>query len=132
MSTGVHVARSAGRASTTMTSAVTTVTVPGRRMTDWATPYQRASERSDFSRALSLTFHSAKNAGAIRHDAAAATRATPAPPMAIDWRKFSGNSSSVASAMATVSALNTTVRPAEAMVSRTAFGPGPLRSSSSR
>ena len=116
----------------TMTSAVTTAIAPGRRMTACAIRYQRASARCARSFALSLTFHSAKKAGASRHEAAAATRATPAPPMAIDCRKFSGNSSSVASAMATVSALKTTVRPAVAIVSRTALAPGPLRSSSSR
>ena len=101
-------------------------------MTDCAIRYQRASARSERSPALSLTFHSAKKAGAIRHDAAAATSATPAPPIAMDCRKFSGNTSSVASAMATVRALKTTVRPALVMVSRTALAPGPLRSSSSR
>ena len=57
--------------------------------------------------------------------------ATAAPPIPIDCRKLSGKTISVASAAATVAALKTTVRPAVAIVSRTAFAPGPLRSSSS-
>ena len=84
MSTGVQTARRAGNASTTITRAVTAAMAPGRRMTDMATEYQRASARRERSRAASLTFQSAKKAGVIRHEAAAATRATPAPPMAMD------------------------------------------------
>lgn len=71
-------------------------------------------------------------AGATVRAATAATTATVAPAMPIDFRKPSGKMISVDSATATVAALKTTVRPALAMVARIACMPGPLRLSSSR
>ncbi len=52
--------------------------------------------------------------------------------MPIERRKPSGKMASVAIAAATVTELNATVRPAVAIVRRTASGPGPSRASSSR
>ena len=64
-------------------------------------------------------------------EAIAATTATLAPAMPIDCAKPSGKTVSVASAAATVAAEKTTVRPAVAIVVRTAArGSAPFASSS--
>ena len=64
--------------------------------------------------------------------ASAATTATIAPAMPIDFRKPCGNTTSVISAPATVTAENATVRPAVAIVVAIAPAPAPWRASSSR
>ena len=58
--------------------------------------------------------------------------ATIVPPIPIEYRKRCGNTSREASAAATVSELNSTVRPAVAIVRRSASAPGPTAASSSR
>ena len=70
----------------------------------------------------SLRPQMANVAGAITSAAAPATIATAAPAIPIDFRKPSGNTVSVISASATVTALNATVRPAVCIVVRTASG----------
>ncbi len=130
-STGVQLARSDGIASATIRAAVTAAIRPGRAITRPAIRYQRSCAPPR-SRAFSFTFQSANSAGAIVSDASAAMTATLAPPIPIDCRKLSGKTVREAIARATVAALKTTVRPAVAIVSRSAFAPGPLRSSSSR
>ena len=68
----------------------------------------------------------------ITSEATAATSATVAPAMPIDFRKPCGNSVSVISATATVTAENATVRPAVFSVVRSASGVAPPPRSSSR
>jgi hypothetical protein len=64
--------------------------------------------------------HIRSSAGDTAREAIAATIATLAPAIPIDWAKPSGNTVSVASATATVAAEKATVRPAVAIVVRTA------------
>ena len=64
--------------------------------------------------------------GVITSEAAPATRATTAPAMPIDFRKPSGKTVSVIRAVATVTALKATVRPAVLTVVRMAPAPGSL------
>ena len=60
------------------------------------------------------------SAGEIVSAAIAATSATIAPAIPIDFRKPSGNTTSVASAHATVTAEKQTVDPARVIVARSA------------
>ncbi len=134
-STGVQTALSAGRASASITAAVTTATSPGRRITACESRYQAPSlsGRSGRRRRLASFWpQMANSAGEIVSAAAAATRATTAPAMPIDWRKPSGKRVSVIRAADTVAALKATVRPAVVMVVRIAAAPAPELSSSSR
>jgi phage tail sheath gpL-like len=64
--------------------------------------------------------HTASSAGEIVSAQTAATSATVAPAMPIDFRKPSGNTTSVASAHATVTAEKQTVDPARPIVVRSA------------
>ncbi len=84
-------------------------------MTARARRYQRSRPASTSGRA-SLTPHSASSAGDTVTATTAATIATTAPAIPIDLRKPCGNSVSVASAQATVTAENSTVRPARIIV----------------
>ena len=115
----------------------------GKRMTSCESRYQnpalagRASRAARSRRkagesALTRSPSSARIAGRTRSAIAAAIRATSAPPIPIEYRNRCGKTTSDASAPATVSELNRTVRPAVAIVRRIAVRPGPWRASSSR
>ena len=106
---------SAGRAATTISAAVVAATMPGRRMTARAKRYQRSRPASTSGRA-SFMPHKASRAGETVTDTTAATIAVAAPAIPIDFRNPCGNSVSVASAQATVTAENSTVRPARIIV----------------
>jgi hypothetical protein len=88
---------------------------------------QRASE-SEFTRVPST----ASSAGSVTSAAVAASSATAAPPIPIENRKRCGNTSSDASAAATISAEKATVRPAVRRVRVSAGRPGPSLAISSR
>ena len=83
---------------------------------------------SAFTRVPSRTSRAGSTVSEIRPDSSA----TDAPPTPIEFRKFWGKSISAPVAPATVTELNTTVRPALARVRRIASTPGPLRAISSR
>ena len=103
-SIGVHTARSAGSASSSISAPVASATGSGRRITACASRYQPPRL---VRRGLTASFspQSANVAGAITSEAAPATSATTAPAMPIDFRKPSGKTVSVISAAATVTAL---------------------------
>ena len=104
-STADHVVVSAGAATASISAAVTTATLPGRRMTQWASRCQRpAASPAPASPRASFAPQSANSAGEMTSAAAAATRATVAPAMPIDFRKACGKTVSVISAPATVAA----------------------------
>ena len=134
-STGVQTARSAGRArSEHQRAGARAATGSGRRMTAWASRYQRPAPpgaRAGAGRRASRP-RSRTSRARSRARRAPATSATTAPAIPIDCRKPSGKTVSVIRAKATVTALKATVRPAVAIVVRTAPAPGPWRSSSSR
>ena len=103
-STGVQLARSAGAAATSISSAVATAMRPGRAMTPCASRYQPPAPRLRAG-TTSLVPQMANRAGVMISDAAAATSATTAPAIPIDCRKLSGNRTRVSSDTATVTAL---------------------------
>ena len=116
---------------------------PGKRITSCESRYQnpswagRASRsarrlRNAGARALTRSPSSASTAGSTISAIAAAIRATIEPPMPIEYKKRCGKTISEAIAPATVSALNSTVRPAVAIVRRIASMPGPRLAISSR
>ena len=74
----------------------------------------------------------ASNAGSTVSETSAAISATAAPPIPIEYRNRCGNTVSDASAAATVTDENSTVRPAVASVRRSAADVSGWRSSSSR
>ena len=107
-STGVQTARSAGRATTSMSAPVTTATRSGRRMTACASRYHApcsAGRSGRRRRTASFAPQIANIVGAITSEATPATSATTAPAIPIDCRKPSGNTASVMSANDTVAAL---------------------------
>ena len=124
-------------------AAVLAATAPGRRITARERRYQKpdcscaASRRraarqrrglSAFTRGPST----ASRAGSSVSATSAATSATSAPPMPMEKRKRWGNTSSEDSAAATVTAENSTVRPAVRIVATSARRVSCVRSSSSR
>jgi hypothetical protein len=112
-----HWTLSAGSAAASMRIAVTAATSPGRRMTARARRYQRSVSGSrDGAVRASLRPHTASSAGDTISAASAATTATQAPAMPIDFRNPCGNRIRVASAHATVAAEKITVWPARVMV----------------
>ena len=112
-STPVHWARSVGIATRTIATAVTAAIVPGRRRTVAVIRAQRVWVGFGTpARGISLVPIRANSAGRMSSATEAATRATTAPPMPIDLRNCCGKTTSESMAAATVSALNTTVRPA--------------------
>ena len=133
-STGVHATRSDGAAMASIRTAVAAATSAGRRITARERRYQPpwSSGRSRRWRTVSLPPHTANRAGEITSDPTPATTATTAPAMPIDFRKPSGKTVRVASAIATVAEEKAMVRPAVAIVVRIAARPGPWRASSSR
>ncbi len=90
---------------------------PGRRMTTVArrcqnpVPSALGFRRHSTSESTRLP-RTAMNAGSTTTAASAASATTAMPAYANDRRKYSGNTSSAASETPTVSALNSTVRPA--------------------
>jgi hypothetical protein len=133
-SIGVQFTRAAGRASARTTSAVAAATAPGRLITACVRRYQRprSSGASRRLRSDSLAPHRPNRAGEITRAATAATTATIAPAMPIDFTKPSGKTVRVIIAAATVAAEKATVRPAVRMVVATACGVAPWTSTSSR
>ena len=124
---------SEGSATASIAIAVSGATKRARRMTKWASRYQRSSASAAVPRErASLAPHSANSAGEMTSAASAATAATVAPAIPIDFRKPCGKIVSVMSAAETVAAENATVRPAVAIVVRMAPGVAPWTSSSSR
>ena len=131
-----------GTASTTSSAVAPIATGTGRRISACASRYQpprspraaRSAARrqrrgeSAFTRSPSRT----KSAGRTVSEISPASGATSPPAMPIERRKPSGKIASVAIAAATVTELKATVRPAVAIVRRTASAPGPSRASSSR
>ena len=133
-STGVQLTPTAGRATASMTADVTTAITPGRRITPCASRCQRSSADAAALPFLRSSFvpHIASSAGATASEATAATIATLAPAMPIERAKPRGKTVSVPSAAATVTAENATVRPAVAIVVRTAACRAAPPASSSR
>ncbi len=129
-----HAAPRAGNVAAIISPAVTAATMPGRRIVQCEMRYHRpsVSGRSCLALAASLDPHRARNAGVSVSATPAATSATAAPPIPIDFRKFSGKTTSDAIAAATVSELKTIVRPAACIVATTASRPGPRAAISSR
>ena len=132
-----------GRPSAISTVALAMAIGSGWRITQWANRYQpprssgraaRSAARCQLAGASAFTFvpSRAKSAGSTVSATSPASGAMISPPMAIERRKPSGNTSSDANAAATVTALNATVRPAVWRVARSASTPGPCRTSSSR
>ncbi len=129
----VHTTLSAGAAATSIAAAVTSATGPGRRMTARANRYQRRRPASGAGcRRASLVPHRPSSAGETTSADSAATIATTAPAIPIDFRKPCGNSVSVDNAHATVIAENKTVRPARDIVIPIASRTPAPRASSSR
>ncbi len=123
---------SAGVASATSATTVTTATVPGCRITAWARRYQRplsAGPGFTFPRRCPVSMNSAGRRTTVD---APAISATTSPPTPIEIRKRCGKTVRHAIAAATVTALKTTVRPAVRIVRRTASGTSAPRPSSSR
>ena len=107
-------------------------TVPGRRITPRARRYQRPLPSGP-----GLTFPSRrpmrmKSAGRNTTLENAATSATTSPPSPMEIKNRCGNTVRHAIAAATVTPLNSTVRPAVFIVLRTASGTSAPRPSSSR
>ena len=96
--------------------------MPGRRITRWASRYQPPLALPARAAPPLATFapQIVSSAGEIVSAATAATIATMAPAIPIDFKNPSGNTTSVASAHATVTAEKQTVAPARVIVARSA------------
>jgi len=100
---------------------VTAAIAPGRLRTVAVTRAQRVSALfTTPPRGISLVPMRVNSAGRMSSATDAAANATTAPPMPIDLRNCCGKTTSESIAAATVSELNTTVRPAVDMATLTA------------
>ena len=142
-STPVNWIRRNGRPMTISSVAVAIAIGPGRRITVRERRYHGPSWRCAASRCIAARQRfrlsaftrgpsAASSAGSSVSETNAALSATRLPPTPIEYRKRSGKTSIEAIAAATVSAENSTVRPAVATVARTASAVSRSCSSSSR
>ncbi len=110
---------SAGDAITSSSTVVPAATRTGRRITPLASRYQPPSGFGGLARPI-RRLSSTSSDGTISSALAAATSATTAPPRPIETRNRCGKTVRAAIAAATVDALNRTVRPVVAIVTRRA------------
>ena len=142
-STDVKSTRRNGRPRTIIRVADAAATRPGRRITKRDRRYQKPDSAGRASASLARLSRrgasaltrcpsSVSTAGSSTSATVAAISDTSIPPSPIEYRNFCGKTSSDASAAATVSDENRTVRPAVFSVRRIATIPGPCSASSSR
>ena len=110
---------SAGNAITSNSTVVPAATRAGRRITPLASRYQPPVWAGGLTRPI-RRLSSISSDGTMSRALAAATSATSAPPRPIETRKRCGKTVRLARAAATVTALNRTVRPVVASVTRSA------------
>jgi hypothetical protein len=120
-----------GEATRSSTAAVPMATSAGRRITPLASRYQPPAWAGGLTR-LIRRLSSISSDGTMSRALATATTATIAPPRPIETRNRWGKTHRLASAAATVAALNKIVRPVVASVTRSARSASPSRRISSR